>query len=430
MKTALVNGFVIDGTIGCKAEKADVLIQDGRLMFIGDASKKSMEGYELIDCTGKYIMPGLINMHAHLFGTGKPSKILGGGGLQKAVLGFIKTAPGRKVLDSLVASSVEAELDSGVTTLRSVGDFHNSDLRIRDKVKAGKLPGPRMYCSGTAITVPGGHGDGNFAETGATPEELVRLVQQHADDGVDFIKICVTGGVMDATEKGSPGELKMSLEQTKAVCEKAHEFGLKVASHTESPAGMEVAIEGGVDTIEHGAPFDEQHAAILRERKGGVILTFTPALPLARLSPEITKLSELCVYNSEVVMEGMREGGKMAEKAGIPIGLGTDASCPFATQYNMWREVCYYHKLMEATPDKAIYAATLSNAKILGVDEITGSVEEGKFADLLVLNENPLKDLTAMREPFAVLKEGQIRYPKLKKNKEMEQELDQLYDSL
>lgn len=427
MKRALIGGFVISGKPGCQAQKADILVEAGKIAAIG---KIDRTGAEVMDCTGKYIMPGLINMHAHLFGTGKPSKALGGGSSQKAVLKFVHTPLGQKVLDSMVASHVLAELDSGVTTLRAVGDFCGSDLRIRDAVRAGEKLGPRMYCSGTAITVPGGHGDGTFAETASDPADLRALVDAHHAAGSDFIKICVTGGVMDATKKGSPGELKMDLEQTRAVCDRAHELGMKVASHTESPDGMRVAIEGGVDTIEHSAGFDEALQEILRNRNGGVILTFSPALPLARLSPAVTKLNELCVYNSEVVLEGMREGGRTAMESGIRVGLGTDASCPFATQYNMWREVWYFWKMMKVPTDYAIYTATLSNAEILGISDITGSVETGKYADLLILRSNPLDNLEALREPYAVIKEGKFRRPRLNKNAFIEQELDSLAASL
>ena len=325
-------GFVIDGTLDCKAVRADVVTENGRIVSVGESEDARAQ---VFDCTGSYLLPGLINLHAHLFGTGKPSKTLGGGGAQKLILRYVKTKAGHRTLDRLVAGHVLAELESGVTTVRGVGDFEGSDLRVRDAVRAGKLLGPRMFCSGTAITVPTGHGDGTFARTADSSDGLVRLVEEQYHAGADFIKICVTGGVMDAKKKGCPGELKMSLEQTAAVCSRAHEFGLRVASHTESPEGMRVAIEGGVDTIEHSAAFDEPLQKLLKERGGGVVLTFSPALPLARLSPGVTKLNPLCVYNSEVVLDGMCAGGRTAMEAGILVGLGTDASCPFAAQYNM-----------------------------------------------------------------------------------------------
>ena len=428
MKKAFTGGTVITGRPEDAPRRADVVVEDGGIVEIAPGA--GAQAQERVDCSGRYIVPGLINLHAHLFGTGKPSKALGGGGSQRMLLRLIRTAPGRRALERMVAQHVRAELESGVTTLRSVGDFLGSDLRVRDAVRAGKLPGPRMYCSGTAITVPGGHGDGTFAQTASRPEDLVRLVEEHHRAGVDLIKICVTGGVMDATKKGSPGELKMSLEQTRAVCERAHQLGLKVASHTESPAGMEVAVRGGVDTIEHSAGFTGELQEILRERGGGIVATFSPALPLARLDPAVTKLNELCVYNSEVVLEGMCQGIRDAEQAGIPVGLGTDASCPFATQYNMWREVWYYWKIMGITPQRALYAATLANAGILGVDKLTGSVEVGKRADLIVLDRDPLADLTALRDPRAVVKDGEVYTPRVRRIPAVERELDALCAAL
>ncbi|MDD7601479.1 MAG: amidohydrolase family protein [Firmicutes bacterium] len=430
MKKAFVNGYVIEGKADSAAQRADVLVEDGKIVFVGEVAGEQLDGFDTVDCTGKYIMPGLINMHAHLFGSGKPSKSLGGGNGQKRIIQFIQTGIGHKIADKLVASGVRAELDSGVTTIRGVGDFVGSDLRTRDRVKAGKLPGPRIYCSGTAITVPTGHGDGTFAEIAETTEDFCALVDAHYKAGVDLIKICVTGGVMDAKKKGNPGELKMNLEQTKAVCDRAHELGLRVASHTESPEGMVVAIEGGVDTIEHGAPFDEEHAGILKERNGGIIVTLSPALPLYKLPTELTKLPEMAVYNSGVVMNGMIKGAKEAKEAGIPVGLGTDASCPFATQHGMWREVWYYQKMTDVSAAEAISAATLVNAKILGIDDITGSVECGKYADLFIANGNPLEDLAVLREPFAVVKEGVMRQEKPKKDPAIEAELDKMMEDL
>ena len=426
MKKAFINGHVIEGQADSEARRADVLVEDGKIAYVGEASVEQLAGFETVDCTGKYIMPGLINMHAHLFGAGKPSKLLGGGSAQKLVIRLVQTGIGHKIADRLVEKNVQAALYSGVTTIRSMGDFVGSDLRTRDRVRAGKKPGPRMFCPGTAITVPTGHGDGTFAEIAETPDALRALVDAHHAAGVDLIKICVTGGVMDAKEKGSPGELKMSLEQTRAVCDRAHELGLRVASHTESPEGMVVAIEGGVDTIEHGATFDEEHAHLLKKRNGGYIVTISPALPLYKLPPALTKLPEMAVYNSGVVLDGMLQGAREAKKMGIPVGLGTDASCPFATQHGMWRELWYYQKLAGVSAAEAISAATLVNARILGVGDRTGSVECGKFADLLIVNGNPLEDMKVLRDPFAVVMEGVMLQDKPKKDPAVEAELDQL----
>ncbi|MCI2069148.1 MAG: amidohydrolase family protein [Bacilli bacterium] len=428
MKEAFIGGYLIDGTKEAKTIKADILVEDGKIIKIG---KFDLDGVEVIDCLGKFILPGLINMHAHLFGSGKPSKNLGAKSKSQEILvSFVNSKMGRPVIDKLVAKHVETELLSGVTSLRSVGDFNCSDLRIRDKVNRGKLIGPHMYCSGAAITVPSGHGDGTFAQSASTPEGLKALVDQRKEQGVDWIKICVTGGVMDAKRKGAPGEVKMSLEQTKAVCDEAHKLGYRVASHTESPDGMRIAIEGGVDTLEHSADFSLEDQKILKERNGALILTFSPAIPLSMLPPEVTKLNEMCIFNSNVIMTNMIKGGQEAEQAGIRVGLGTDASCPFCAQYGMWREVWYYAKMMKKTPAEAIHHATLVNAEILGVEKITGSLEEGKAADLLIVAHNPLNDLNALSEPYLVVKDGTIYKKKPEHNKFIDEQLKALQEKL
>ena len=287
-----------------------------------------------------------------------------------------------------------------------------------------------MLVSGPAITVKGGHGDGTFAMTSDSTDELVSFVDKNKSAGVDFIKICITGGVMDAKKKGEPGELKMNVVQAKAVCDRAHELGLIVASHTESTRGMEVAAEAGVDTIEHGSFLDDGLIGKIKAYGGKIVATFSPALPLARLSPELTKLNEMCVYNSEVVLDGMTEGAIAAEKNGIPVGLGTDSSCPFSTQYNMWREVCYYSRMTGASTAKALYTATLGNAAIAGVADVTGSIKEGKSADMIVLDGNPLDDLTALKAPCKVICRGIEVKGKVKRNAFIEAKLDELYKTL
>lgn len=407
MKELFKGGYVISGQKEAQPVQADLLVDDGKIVKIGlDIEDKDAK---VIDVKGQYLIPGLINMHAHLFGTGKPSKNLGAKSKsQEMLVGFIHSKLGAKVVEKLVTTSVRQELYSGVTSLRSVGDFSYSDVIVRDKVNAGKLPGPHMYVSGAAITVPGGHGYGTFADAGTTPEELKALVDDRAKHKVDWIKLTITGGVMDAKKKGAPGELKMSCEQAQAICEEAHKFGYRVASHTESPAGMKAAIEAGVDTLEHSAAFDEKDQAILKARNGALILTFSPALPLYKLPPKVTKLNDMCVYNSGIIMTNMIQGGTTAMKAGIHVGLGTDASCPFCAQYGMWREIWYYWKMMGGTTSEALYRGTLANAEILGVSQSTGSLEEGKNADIVVLKDNPLADLKALSNPEMVVKDGQI----------------------
>lgn len=406
-----------------------VIVEDGKIKAIKKSSEEIIEDYKVINLEGQYLLPGLINLHAHLFGTGKPSKVLGGGLGQKLLVKFVNTSIGKPVIDSLVKNHATTALNSGVTTIRSSGDFCFSDVRIRDKINSGEIIGPRLIVPGPAITCIGGHGDGTFAVADDNANVLAGYVKSHKDKGVDYIKICVTGGVMDAKKKGEPGEVKMTLEQTKAVCDMAHELGLKVASHTESSKGIEIALEGGVDTVEHGSFLDENLIQKFKENNYAFIVTTSPALPLAKLSPNITKLNEMCVYNSNVILDGMVKGAKEALKNNIPVGLGTDASCPLVTPYDMWREVYYFAKFYGVSNAFAIHTATLVNAQILGIDDITGSIEVGKQADLIVVKENPLKNIKILKNVEMVMVGGKlIDNPKYKRNKEIDEWLDSLYD--
>lgn len=221
-KKVFINANLWDGYADSVFKKCAVFVDGDKIAKISYDEKPDVSGYEVIDLNGKYVTPGLVNPHVHLFGTGMPSKVISGGGAQKLVMKIVKTKLGDKILDALVKSAARQQLLSGVTTLRAVGDFKYSDVRLRDKINSGKVQGPRLQVSGPAITVPGGHGDGTFSMTSDTLDGLRALVRQNKERGVDFIKICVTGGVIDAKVKGEPGEVKMSLEQTKAVVDEAH----------------------------------------------------------------------------------------------------------------------------------------------------------------------------------------------------------------
>ena len=161
---------------------------------------------------------------------------------------------------------------------------------------------------------------------------------------MDLVKLMITGGVLDAAEKGTPGELKMKPEMVKAVCDEAHRLGYTVAAHTESPEGVKVALENGVDSIEHGAKMDDETVRLYKERGAFLCTTISPALPYALFDTAISGASEKDQYNGKIVFDGVVESAKTALANGIPVGLGNDVGCPYITQYDFWRELCYFHK--------------------------------------------------------------------------------------
>lgn len=428
MKQAFIHANLFDCTDNAELMfDMTVVVENETIVEIGKTSEVNTDNCRTIDLNGKYLLPGLINLHAHLFGTGKPSPILGGGPLQKLVINVTKTKVGNKIVDTLTKSSVTQSLNSGVTTMRTSGDFVYSDVRTRDKINRGEIQGPRLLVPGPAITCIGGHGDGTFSITSDDPKELASFVHERMDNHVDCIKICVTGGVMDAKKKGEPGIVKMTPEQVKAVCDKAHQLGYHVASHTESSKGIKVALENGVDTIEHGSSLDDELVELFKKTGSALVVTISPALPLAKLPTSITKLNDLCLYNSNYLLKEMISGAKTAIENNLPVGLGTDESCPLVTPYNMWRELWYFAHYCGVSNAEALKTATLKNARIVKLDRVTGSIEVGKSADMIVVKDNPLEDLTALRNMDKVIYRGNvIDEPKVKKDKQIEEWLDSI----
>lgn len=368
-------------------------------------------------------MPGLINLHVHLPGSGFPKKKEQDS--TKAAKLVMSNPLTRMVGMKMCEGFAKTELMSGVTTIRTVGGLGNFDSMIRDKINAGKIVGPRMLVSNMAVSVEGGHMAGSVAYAAGSEEECRSLVRKIAAEKPDWIKLMITGGVLDAKVKGEPGVLKMPPEYVRACCEEAHKAGFRVAAHTESPEGVRVALENGVDTIEHGAALDVHTIGLFHKRKACDICTISPAIPLAKFDRGLTNSTEMMQYNGNIVLEGIVSAAKTCLENGIPVGLGTDSACPFVTHYDMWREVYYFHKYVGVSPAFALHTATKRNAKIVGIEKETGSIEVGKSADFLIVEKNPLKDLSVLRAPYMVVMRGRVfEKPVVKKNAVCERELD------
>lgn len=204
-------------------------------------------------------------------------------------------------------------LHSGVTTMRSVGEFFYTDVQLRDEIKANQFVGPNLLVSGYFLSVTGGHGAPYLALVGDSPRSEKECKNQRKN-GVDLIKICVTGGVTDAKVVGEAGRLQMTEEEVAAICEEAHKIGIRVAAHVESTEGVRIALKGGVDTIEHGAEMDEEIISLYqnnpRALKGytALIPTLQAAYPSAKLDLSLTKVNETVKENSRLVYDSMLKG--------------------------------------------------------------------------------------------------------------------------
>lgn len=424
MKDAYINGKIIDGTKDMQVKEGyAILVEQGKIKNIVLQEEADLTGYNVVDLKGNYIMPGLINMHVHLAGNGKPQKKQRD---NAKLVNFLMSNPlTRAIAHNMVSGFAEMELLSGVTTIRTVGGIRDFDTRVRDEINCGKNRGPRILAGNEGISVPHGHMAGSVAIAAETIDDALLQVSKAKEQNVDLIKLMITGGVLDAKEKGVPGELKMAPEMVKAVCDKAHELGFKVAAHVESSDGVRVALENGVDSIDHGAKLDDHMIKLFKENHAFLCTTLSPALPYALFDRSITNASEVEQFNGKVVFDGIIECAKQALENDIPIVLGNDVGCPWITQYDFWRELYYFHKYVGVSNAYAIYCATLQAARMAGIDYETGSIEVGKSADMIVTKDNPLDDLLALRHIESVIMRGhRTDHPTNKINEQVKTELD------
>ena len=423
MKFAYRNAHLLDGTRDMLLRDGLAVLTDGETIAGIVPEEAVPEGFELVDLGGKYLMPGLINLHVHLAGNGKPQKKQRDN--EKLVRRLMGTGLSRAVAYHVVADFARLEVMSGVTTIRTVGGLGDFDTRLRDEIAAGARPGPRILAANEGISVPGGHMAGSVAVAAADIPEALAQVDRAKEQGVDLIKLMITGGVMDAKAKGVPGELKMPPEMVKAVCDRAHSLGYPVAAHVESTEGVRVALENGVDSIEHGAKLDERLIRLFRDRGACLCTTLSPALPYALFNRSVTHATEVEQFNGNVVFEGIIACAKAALENDIPVVLGNDVGCPWITQYDFWRELCYFRKYVGVSNAFALHTATGRAAEVMGLGSVTGTIEVGKSADLIVTRGNPLADLRALRSVDMVVARGR-RYdaPRVKYNARVMAELD------
>ena len=410
--TVFMNATVLDGRADMAPQPGmAVSVEQGRIARIEPAALAYVSpAAKVIDLDGAFLLPGLINMHVHLCGSGKPVSAGNAGELMRK----LDNPVGHLIVRQVLKRAAQTQLASGVTTLRGAGDPLYGDLAVRDAIRAGRYIGPRIIAPGTGITVPGGHGAGLFAQVAQTPAQAIAQVKELAARGADVIKLFVTGGVFDAEVPGEPGVVRMPLEIAQASCEAAHKLGIPVMAHVESTEGVQIALLAGVDTIEHGAPMTGEIRALyggsaktqLPGRPASVTCTISPALPFVLLDPEKTASTAVQKINGDIVCTGIIQSAREALDAGIPVGLGTDSSCPYVTQYDMWREVAYFAKYVGVSNTFALHTATQVNARLLGIEDETGTIEVGKSADIIVCRDNPLQDLEALAHVEHVMCRG------------------------
>ena len=422
----LKNGIILDGREKMQPVKKDILICDGVIQEIEDEITKSHD-IKTIDLSGKYVLPGLINLHCHLPSSGKPISFSKGSVDLKTLLNIIlKFRLGKAILKKMCYKYAKIELLSGVTTIRTVGGISNIDSSIKDDINNKKYVGPNILSSNCAIATINGHMAGLVAFPCENVQQAIDFVDSTVQQGnVDLIKIMITGGVLDGDVPGKPAEMKMPVEMIRAICQRAHSYNLPVAAHVESKEGVKEALENGVDTIEHGSYLDEYLIDLFKKNNSKLICTISPAIPM-KLLDDSQLPSPFYKINGTIVCDGIIAAAKSAIENSIPVGLGNDVGCPFITHYDFYRELVYFDKYVCNNKSYALFTATLNNARIIGLDDKIGSIEIGKNADIIVCGNNPLDDLSALKNLDLVIKDGNIVKGKFKRNPKCEEVLNSL----
>ncbi len=368
-----------------KSFQASLLVEDGRIHSIGD---ELVEGAQVIDCQGKFIMPGLINSHVHI--CSDPTLDFG----DRAELSDAKRT-------LMALTNLRNHLRAGITFVRDLGGYNFVELDVRDAVRAGEFQAADMVGSGRYVTMTGGHGWRRGRQCDGA-DEARKAAREQFRAGADLLKVMATGGVM--TPGVEPGAAQLTEEEMRAAIEEAKKRGAKSATHAQGTQGIKNAIRAGVDSVEHGIYLDDEAIEMMKER--GVVLVPTLVAPLYIVEMgEEAGIPSYAVDKARSVMEAHFDSFKRAVKAGVKIAMGTDSGTPFNPHGSVVRELI----LMEEggmSAMEVLEAATFKAAELLDIDKDYGSLEAGKVADFLILDENPLEDFKALDRP-RVFKRGQ-----------------------
>jgi imidazolonepropionase-like amidohydrolase len=397
--TVVKAGKLIDVAAGRVRNDQLIVIQDGRIVAVGPTGATTIPaGAAVVDLSDKTVLPGLIDTHTHV--TGDPTS--------PPYYGYGISVP-REALKG--ARFARETLLSGVTTIRNVGASGYSDVALRDAINAGDVIGPRMLVSGPAIGITGGHCDGNllapeYTERGEGvadgPDAVRAMVRKNVKYGVDVIKYCGTGGVFS---KGTRvGAQQYTPAEVAALVDEAHMHGRKVAVHAHGANGIKVALNAGVDTIEHASLIDQEGLDLAKKNDAYLSMDIFNTEYTQTEGPKRGELEEFLRKDREVA-QAQRDNFRKAVQMGIKLTMGTDTGVhphqdapkqlAYMVQYGM-------------TPMQAIQAATKVGAEALGIGAEVGQVAPGYSADLVAVRSDPLADIHALDAIEFVMKQGAV----------------------
>ncbi len=385
---AIGGGMLIDGTGADPVDNAVIVVENGRISAAGKAGSISVpRGAELVEADGATVMPGLFDVHVHI-SLSAPSSLL-------------QEVTARSVGEAAfeVSNNLADTVAGGVTTIRTVSDLAHLDISARDAITKGKLNGPRIHPCGHGLTTTGGHGDimpcwlsqshGDIAEIVDGPDEIRKGIRRQAKAGATWIKLFQTGGVVDPHGRLDAEEFLPS--EFEAAVEAANLLGLPICVHAHNKPAILRSIKAGCRSIEHGMHFDEECAAAAAEHGTWLVPTLT-VMDRILVQGEQAGIPPFIIENVRQRTEKHREYVKYAYDLGANIAAGTDAGSLLTPHGSGGREIVQFVKC-GLTPMQAIEVGTRNTAKLLHAENDIGSVEEGRLADLIVVEGNVADDI-------------------------------------
>jgi imidazolonepropionase-like amidohydrolase len=402
-KTFVHCGNLIDGKTNDVQTQMTIVVEGNKIVSVDKGFTKPGTKDKLIDLSQKTVMPGLIDMHVHLEGETNKDAALQRFTLNEADLAFRSTVYAKKTLMA------------GFTTVRDLGGS-GVNIALRNAINQGMVTGPRVFTAGKSIATTGGHADptnsyrkdlmGNPGPKEGvinSPEEARQAVRQRYKDGSDMIKLTATGGVLSLAKDGSGPQF--TDEELKAIIETAKDYGFHTAAHAHGAEGMKRAVLAGITTIEHGTKMTDEVMELMKQK--GTF--YVPTITAGRFVGEQAKVPgyyhPLVVPKALEIGPQIQETFKKAYAKGVKIAFGTDAGV-FPHGEN-GKEFTY---MVEAGMPamEAIKSATVVSAGILGMSDKIGTIEAGKFADIVATDENPLKNIKTMETVSFVMKDGVV----------------------
>lgn len=393
---ALVGGTVVNLDGGRALQDAVVLIEGERISAVGSRNAVEIpEGAEIIDASGKWLLPGLMNMHVHF------SLVLPG--MEAMQLRYETEAEEAY----RVADNARKALMSGTTTIRSTGDRSHSSIALRSAIDKGQMIGPRIFSAGFPIAPTGGHGMEPGQEGLDSPYDVRKAVRREIAAGADWIKLMISRGI--ASHSGAIAASDMTLDEMKAAVDIAHRRGAKVTAHTGSVDATLEALEAGVDCFEHGYYLNEKVFREMNKKGAWYVPTIVVSQEGAMEFFEKIGSPEWYLDRARSVGKVHWEALKKAVEMDVNIAMGSD-QFPHEPNQGTVASVREIELYVEAgmSPVRAIRSATIAPAEMMEVDDELGTIEPGKYADIIAVAADPAEDIAALRTIGMVMKGGTV----------------------